>query len=107
MTEEGTVEVVPYAPPWLSLLLFVRWRILDIQIERHLGEFHWGSHAFSVPPGEHRVAVALGWGRASPASAKVNVVANEVVRLRYTPHVVPMLPGKLEIELPDARVLFR
>ena len=106
--ERGTIEVVAHASLLLSMLLFARWRAMSIEIDGELGRFRWGTHAFSVAAGPHTVVVGLGWWRASSASISIEVAANETVRLRYTPHALKHVAGRLDIErLPHARATRR
>jgi len=101
----GTIEIEAHAPPWLSVLLFARWRKLTIEIDGDMGRLRWGTHEFVVAPGEHLVRVGLG-AAAIKSRVTVNVAANEVVRLRYTPHLINNLRGKLEIvRVPSARLM--
>ncbi|HEY5920906.1 MAG TPA: hypothetical protein VIV11_04510 [Kofleriaceae bacterium] len=104
----GTIEIVAHAAPWLSWLLFARWRRMSIAIDGELGRVRWGTHVFAVAPGEHVVFVGMGGTFASKAEVTVQVAANETVRLRYTPRLNKHARGSLEVErLPAARVMQR
>ena len=105
----GTIEIVPYAAPLQSLLMFARWRRLSIELDGVLGRLRWGAHRFVVAPGDHVVTVGLGMSTfANKATITVHVAATETVRLRYTPHLINQARGTLEIErLPTAYVIHR
>ena len=104
MTVAGTIEIEAHAPAWLSLLLFARWRRLSIDIDGELGRLRWGTHRFVAAPGEHVVSVGMAF--TARAQTKVQVGANETVRLRYTPALLKHRPGTLEVvRVPTARVM--
>ena len=105
MSEESsaTIEIVPHAPVWF---LFARWNLLSISIDGELARLRWGTHAFSVAPGEHAVSVGMGAAFGAKAALTLRIGAGETIRLRYTPHLIKNARGKLEIErLPAARIV--
>ena len=82
------------------LIALIPWTV-SISIDGVLGRFRLGTHAFAIVPGSHEIAVGLGMAFGSKARATVSVEAHETVRLRYRPWI---LGGKLEVEIPGARV---
>jgi hypothetical protein len=104
MTVAATIEIVPTAPPWL---LFARWLKISVEIDGEISRQRWGTHAFAVAPGTHKVSVSLGMAH-SRATLEVTIAGNETLRLVYRPGVITNMPGKLEIErVPTARVVPR
>jgi hypothetical protein len=99
----ATLEIVAEPSP---LMLFMRLVKVSINIDGALARVRWGTHAFSVAPGEHVVIVGGGYGFSSKAELTVSIVAGETIRLRYTPRFIKHLRGKLVVErLPEMRVI--
>ena len=100
MTEapSATIQIVAERR---GLMVLVPRMIVSISIDGTLGRQRPGTHAFAVTPGSHEVAVGMGMAFGSKAKATVVVAPNETIRLRYR---VGLFRGKLELELPEARV---
>ena len=94
----ATIEIV--AEPHGLLVLFA-FAVVSISIDEARGSFRLATHAFAVTPGTHNVAVGLDMGLVFWARATVSVEAGESVRGHYRLRV---LGGRLEVELPIARV---
>jgi hypothetical protein len=97
-TPSATIEIVAERR---GLMIVVPRMIVSISIDGTLGRQRVGTHSFAVTPGSHEVAVGMGMDFRSKAKATVVVEVNETIRLRYR---VGIFRGKLEIELPVARV---
>jgi hypothetical protein len=109
---QATIEIVAEPSPWL-LFARISWlpssvfpTRISVDIDGALARLQWGEHAFRVVPGTHDIAVGVGMMFASKARLSVVVAANETVRVRYKPHVIKNVAGKLTIErLPIAQLV--
>jgi hypothetical protein len=96
----ATIEIVA-EPRGLSSLL---WMKVSISIDGAIARFRLGTHAFSVAPGSHDVAVGLGTAFGSKARATVLLESGETARLYYRLRLgLWIFGGTLEREVPSAR----
>jgi hypothetical protein len=103
----GTIEITTAYP---AIAFFYGLVQPNYIIEGHIEKRPWGTHAFAVAPGHHRVEVSYPWvlvRHAGRAHVEVDVAEGETVRLRYKANAMRYLPGKLTVEgpLPQARIV--
>ena len=59
----------------------------------------WGTHSFSLPPGEHEVAVSYPWitEECGRNSVKFLLAAGETERVRYCARLIRFIPGTISV----------
>lgn len=95
---DGTIEVVAGHSPLAYVYAFVKPRI---EIDDDEQKVPWGTHAFPVAPGTHRVAVSYPWlfkPQCGRNEVGVEVGSGETIRVTYEAGLVRYLPGKMATE---------
>ena len=103
----GTIEITTEYP---AIAFFYGLLKPNYVIDGLIEKRPWGTHAFRVAPGRHRVDISYPWvlvRHAGRAHVEVDVADGATVRLRYKANMMRYMPGKLivEDELPRARIV--
>ena len=59
----------------------------------------WGTHQFSLPPGDYEVAVSYPWvvSECGKSSVRFSLAAGETKRVRYCARLIRFLPGSISV----------
>ena len=59
----------------------------------------WGTHQFSLPPGDYEVAVSYPWilKERGKNSVRFSLAAGETKRVRYCARLIRFLPGSISV----------
>jgi hypothetical protein len=59
----------------------------------------WGTHPFSLPPGDYEVAVSYPWivSECGRSSVRFSLAAGEMKRVRYCARLIRFLPGSIRV----------
>jgi len=59
----------------------------------------WGTHMFSLPPGDHEVAVSYPWiiKECGRSSVRFSLAAGETKRVRYCARLIRFIPGAISV----------
>ncbi|HUS28804.1 MAG TPA: hypothetical protein VMZ53_09845 [Kofleriaceae bacterium] len=105
--DPGTLEVtVDYPAVAFFYFLMTPNIVIDGQLERR----RWGTHAFEVAAGRHKVEVSYPWfliRRAGKRAVVVDVLPGQTVRIHYRANVIRYVPGTISVDaqIPEARAL--
>jgi hypothetical protein len=105
--EMGTIEVTAAHSALAFIYALFR---PNIEIDGKLEKRPWGTHAFEVTAGPHKVEVSYPWlfsPKCGRSSVEVNVAVGEIVRVRYKAPPVRYVPGMITVDdpIPSARVV--
>jgi hypothetical protein len=59
----------------------------------------WGTHSFSVPPGDYEVAVSYPWivSECGKNSVRFSLVPGETKRVHYCARLIRFIPGAISV----------
>jgi hypothetical protein len=96
MAEVGTIQVTVEHTP----LGYMYGPMANIELDGELHEVRWGTYAYEVAAGHHRLEMSYPYfiRRAGRRAVTVSVTAGQVVRVHYRVGLMRFWPGTVTID---------